>query len=253
MLLAGKKALVTGGKRNIGRGIALALAEAGCDVGINDLERDGEVEETLQLIRDMGREASFFEADISRAVQVASMTSAFVEAFGGIDILVNNPYSGGNQPFLEITEENWDHTLGVCLKGYFLCSQQAARAMVAAGKGGSIVSVSSVHAGAVWQADTCYGVAKAGILRLTRSMAVELGRHRIRCNAILPGYMDVEHEYGSPPPEPQPDDAQPTQRFTPTYRPSTPEEIGRTVVFLCSPGANISGVALPVDGGLLAS
>ena len=167
--------------------------------------------------------------------------------------LVNNPYSGGNQPFLEITEENWDHTLGVCLKGYFLCSQQAARAMVAAGKGGSIVSVSSVHAGAVWQADTCYGVAKAGILRMTRSMAVELGRHRIRCNAILPGYMDVEHEYGSPPPEPQPDDAQPTQRFTPTYRPSTPEEIGRTVVFLCSPGANISGVALPVDGGLLAS
>ena len=100
MLLAGKKALVTGGKRNIGRGIALALAEAGCDVGINDLERDGEVEETLQLIRDMGREASCFEADISRAVQVASMTSAFVEAFGGIDILVNNPYSGDNQPFL---------------------------------------------------------------------------------------------------------------------------------------------------------
>ena len=83
-------------------------------------------------------------------------------------------------------------------------------------------------------------------------MAVELGRHRIRCNAILPGYMDVEHEYGTAPPEPQPDDGQPTQRFTPTYRPSTPEEIGRTVVFLCSPGGNISGVALPVDGGLLA-
>ena len=166
--------------------------------------------------------------------------------------MVNNPYSSSASPFLEISEEVWDRTLDVCLKGYFLCSQTAARAMVNQGRGGCIVSVSSVHADAVWANDTCYGVAKAGILRLTRSMAVELGRHRIRCNAVLPGYMDTTRAYGSPAPVPEPTDAHPS-RSTPTFRPSTPEDIGRAVVFLCSAGANISGVSLPVDGGLLAT
>ncbi len=181
------------------------------------------------------------------------MTDAFVDTFCDIDILVNNPYTSSNGPFLEISEEVWDRTLDVCLKGYFLCSQAAARAMVNQGGGGCIVSVSSVHADAVWANDTCYGVAKAGILRLTRSMAVELGRHGIRCNAVLPGYMDTTRAYGSPAPVAEPTDTHHSRGFTPTFRPSSPEDIGRAVVFLCSAGANISGVSLPVDGGLLAT
>ena len=249
--LLGKKAFVTGGKRRIGRGIALAFAEAGCDVGINDLECDADAEKTLGLIREMGREAECFPGDISDSSQVESMFAAFVERFGQIDILANNPYGGTGQPFLEIGEENWDTNLDVGLKGFFLCSQQAARAMVKRGEGGCIVSTSSVHARRAWNTDTAYGVAKAGILRLTASMAVDLGEHGIRCNAIMPGHMNTDHVFGTPPPEvgSVEDDL---RKQIPLRRRGTPEDIGRAAVFLCSPAAGcITGVSMPVDGGLL--
>ena len=174
--LEGKKAFVTGGKRRIGRGIALAFAEAGCDVGINDLELDEDGEETMRLIREMGRETAFYEADISDSLQVEAMFTSFIEKFGRIDILANNPYGGKGQPFLELTEENWDANLDVGLKGFYLCSQQAARVMVAQGDGGAIVSTSSVHGQRAWKTDAAYGAAKAGVIRLTQSMAVDLYR-----------------------------------------------------------------------------
>ena len=123
------------------------------------------------------------------------MFTAFIARFNRLDILVNNPYAGSGATFLEITEENWDLTLDVCLKGFFLCSQQAARIMVQQGEGGCIVSTSSVHAYRAWPDDTAYGVAKAGVLRLTESMAVDLGPHNIRCNAVMPGHMDLTHVF----------------------------------------------------------
>ena len=188
--LIGKKALGTGGKRRIGRGIALALAEAGADVGINDLQADADGETTQALIRQMGRETDFYAADISDVNQVEEMFQAFLMRFGRIDILVNNPYAGTGQSFLELTEKNWDLNLDVGLKGFFLCSQQAARAMVEQGDGGSIVSTSSVHGMRAWKTDAAYGAAKAGVIRLTKRMAVDLAEHGIRCNAILPGLID---------------------------------------------------------------
>jgi len=251
MQLAGRKALVTGARRSIGRGIAQALARAGCDVGINDLERDADAEETLRLVGEQGRGVEFFQADLARAEQVEGMFAAFVERFERIDILVNNAYWTAHHPFLEIPEEVWDRTVDVSLKGYFLCGQQAARAMVARGGGGCIVNISSVHAHRVWPTDTCYGVAKAGIIRLTQSMAVDLGPYGIRCNAIQPGYMDTGHLFGAA----APDLGSAPERlhgFIPSRRYGTPEDVGRAVVFLCSPAAaNITGVSLPVDGGLL--
>lgn len=181
------------------------------------------------------------------------MFAGFVEHFGGIDILVNNPFYARHQSFLGIDEEEFDRTLGVCLKGYFLCSQEAARRMVDQQRGGSIVSISSVHAQVVWATDTCYGVAKAAILRLNQSMAVELGKHQIRCNVILPGFMDTDHVFGELSPPFDPTLGPPRAHHSPTLRCSTPEEIGRAAVFLSSVAAgNITGVALPVDGGLLA-
>ena len=253
-MLKGKKALVTGGKRSIGRGIVLALAEAGYDLGINDLERDQDVEETLRLVRERGRSAAFFQADIADGVQVQSMIDAFLDYFGRIDVLVNNPYYSNPKPFLDIAEEDWDRTFNVCLKGFFLCSQRAARIMVGQGEGGAITSVSSVHADVVWKGNTCYGVSKAGILRLTRSMAVELGPHGIRCNAVLPGYMDTEHSFGSLAPVAEVTDKHPLFHYTPSFKPSTPEDIGRAVAFLSSPAAgNINGISMPLDGGLLAT
>ena len=250
--LEGKKALVTGGKRRIGRGIALALAEAGCDVGINDLNHDEDGDETLGLVRAMGREAEFFSGDISDKGQVEKLFTDFLSRFGRIDILVNNPYGGTGQPFLELSEENWDANVDIGLKGFFLCSQQAARAMVEQGGGGSIVSTSSVHGARAWEGDTAYGAAKAGVLRLTESMAVDLGVYGIRCNAVLPGHMNTDHIFGQPAPALGSMEGQHASSV-PLSRRGTPEDIGRAVAFLCSSAAGcITGVSLPVDGGLLA-
>src|SRR5690242_16731125 len=120
MELQGKKALVTGSRRGIGRAIALELARAGCDVGLNDIERDSEAERSLSLIAETGRASSFTIADIGRREEVDRLFEEFLSTHGRIDILVNNAFWARNQPFLEIQEEVWDRTLDVCLKGYFL-------------------------------------------------------------------------------------------------------------------------------------
>lgn len=251
MPLSGKKAFITGAQRNIGRGIALALAEAGCAVGIHDIECTEDAEETLFLLKQMGADAEFFAADLRDSKQIAELFNAFVARFGGVDILVNNAYWAAHKPFLEIEEANWDQAMDVCLKSYFLCAQQAAKRMVARGQGGSIVGIASIHAQRVWPTDTCYGVAKVGVIRLGQSMAVDLAAYGIRSNCILPGYMDTEHAFGTAAPA-MGSAAVHTHRHIPTQRYGTPEDIGRAVVFLCGEGAaQITGVALPVDGGFL--
>ncbi|MEE2710080.1 MAG: SDR family oxidoreductase [Gemmatimonadota bacterium] len=251
--LTGKKVLVTGGRRRIGRGIALALAESGADIGINDLKADSDAEMTLKMIHEMGAESDFYPADISDINQVEKMFGEFLSKFGRIDILVNNPYGGAGQDFLELTEENWDANIDIGLKGFFLCSQHAARAMVAQGEGGSIVSTSSVHGARAWKGDTAYGAAKAGVIRLTQSMATDLGQYGIRCNAILPGHMNTDHKFKTPPPEIG-SLSEEHRASVPLQRRGTPEDIGRAAAFLCSPAAAcITGVALPVDGGLLST
>ena len=126
MLVEGKKALITGSGRGIGRGIAQLLAEEGADVGINDLERNEAAEETLKLVGDTGRKASWHQADVSSADGINRMIDEFIDAHGRIDIMVNNAVSTHDKPFLEITEEAWDLELAIALKGYFLCSQRAA-------------------------------------------------------------------------------------------------------------------------------
>lgn len=250
MDLSGKKALVTGARRSIGRGIAEALAEAGCDVGINDIERDDDAEETLRRVRACGAMTEYFQADVSDAAHVDRMFDAFTERFGRIDILVNNVYWAKHTAFLDIDRDVWNRTLDVCLTGYFLCSQVAARKMVDQGEGGSILHISSIHSRRVWPTDMAYGVAKAGIDRLTEGMAVDLGPYGIRVNAILPGYVDIDHVYGTAMPE---NSLSPERRrFIPAGRYATPEDIGRAVVFFASDSAsNITGTTLPVDGGFL--
>ncbi len=130
MLLEGKKALITGSRRGIGRGIAALLAREGADVGINDIERDQAAEDTLELVRAEGRNASWHHADIADSEQVRRMFSEFVAEHGHIDILVNNAVASIKKPFLDIAERDWDFEVGNALKGYFLCSQRAAHEMV---------------------------------------------------------------------------------------------------------------------------
>ena len=181
------------------------------------------------------------------------MFEAFLTHFGHIDILVNNAYASHRQHFLEIDEAEWDHTLGVSLKGAFLCARAAARSMVAANRPGNIINIGSVHGHRSWANATCYGVAKAGMQRMTENMAIDLGEYGIRCNAVLPGMTDVRHHFGDEPPA-NGSIRESLFEAVPLRRSTTPEEIGRAVTFLCSPAASgITGTSLPIDGGMLVS
>jgi NAD(P)-dependent dehydrogenase (short-subunit alcohol dehydrogenase family) len=253
MDLQGKKALVTGSRRGIGRGIALALARAGCDIGLNDIERDAEAEKTLSLLAETGRKSTFTVADTARGAEVERLFDAFLEAHSRIDILVNNAYWAENRPFLEITEEIWDRTMAVCVKGYFLCARRAAQEMARQGGGGSIVSISSVHAYRAWPNDTAYGVAKAAVVRMTMSMTRDLAGTGIRCNAIAPGWIDSRVL----PPEREAERGvrgygDEALHSIPSRRIGLPEDIAGAVLFLCSPlGAYVNGTCLVADGGFL--
>jgi NAD(P)-dependent dehydrogenase (short-subunit alcohol dehydrogenase family) len=251
--LAGKKALVTGSRRGIGRGIALALARAGCDIGLNDIERDAEADKTIALIGEAGRRATFTVADTASGAEVERLVDQFLSEHGRIDILVNNAYWAENRPFLEITEEIWDRTLDVCVKGYFLCARRAAAEMARQGGGGSIVSIASVHAYRAWPNDTAYGVAKAAVVRMMMSMALDLAGTGIRCNAVAPGWIDSRVL----PPERESERGvrgygDYALASIPSRRIGLPEDIANAVLFLCSPLADyVNGACLTVDGGFL--
>ena len=254
MLVEGKKALITGSGRGIGRGIAQLLAQEGADVGINDLERNDAAEETLTMVGQAGGQVSWHQADVSDAAQINRMIDEFVETHGRIDILVNNAVVNRAKPFLEITEEDWDFQLAVALKGYFLCSQRAAREMVAQGEGGRIICISSVHAQRAWKGDLVYGVCKAGLLRMVRTIALDLHGHNINANCILPGYIDArvlpadqEHLRGT-------GEFDYTWPWVPSNRTGLPLDIAKAVLFLSSSLSDyVNGESITVDGGLLVS
>ncbi len=168
MRLAGKVALVTGAQQGIGRAIALAMAGEGADVGLNFLDDPGAAERVAGEIRGRGRKVLTVKGDVAQARDVQALVAAVTGGLGPPDILVNNAGVFPRAAFLELTEREWDHVLGVNLKGGFLCAQAVARAMVAAGRPGAIVNISSsairgdargVH----------YSASKAGVLGMTRS------------------------------------------------------------------------------------
>src|SRR5262250_919273 len=245
MRLSGKVALVTGAQQGIGRAIALAMAGEGADVGVNFLDDAAAAERAAAEVRRLGRKATTVRADVGRAEDVAAMLAAVTAAIGPPDILVNNAGVFPRSPFLELTEREWDHVLGVNLKGGFLCAQAAARAMVAAGRPGAIVNISSsavrgdprgVH----------YSASKAGVIGLTRSMALALAPHRIRVNAIAPGLTDTaQPRYGNT-------EEQIAARAleVPLGRMAQPEEIARVAVFLASDEASaMTGAVVHANGG----
>lgn len=248
--LSGEVALVTGGKRGIGREIAVTLASAGADVAIcTRVVEDGGLEAVVKEIQALGRRSIGIQADTSRKSDVDRMVKEVIEQFGHIDILVNNAGVLIMAPFLETPEDIWNKHMDINLKGYFLVSQAVARKMIERKKG-CIINIASDLAFKAIPGMSAYCVSKAGIIMLTRSLAQELGRYGIRVNAIAPGLVKTEL---SRPNWSNPDFMKFMESITPLGRIGEPDEIAEAALFLASNASKyISGSTILVNGGGLA-
>jgi NAD(P)-dependent dehydrogenase (short-subunit alcohol dehydrogenase family) len=237
--LEGKVAIVTGAGGGIGRGIAERFAQEGARVVVNDVNADG----AQQVADAIGGRA--IVADVSSSADVERLFATTIAELGGVHVLVNNAgLIDVERHFLEADEAWWDRVIAVNLKGQFLCAHRAAQWMARNG-GGAIVNMSSGGARAAHRGMVAYDASKGGVEAMTRAMALDLGPYGIRVNAIAPGSIDVR---GFTPAE-----AAEKGETIPLGRVGTPEDIAGPVVFLASDDARyVTGVAISVDGGLIA-
>jgi NAD(P)-dependent dehydrogenase (short-subunit alcohol dehydrogenase family) len=245
--LTGKVALVTGAgsQKGFGKGIAIGLAKEGCDVVAADIDLEG-AERTAATIQDLGRKALAMKVDIANADQVNEMVKTVLARFRKIDVLVNNAGSASpSKPFWEKSEADWDWDINVNLKGAMNCTKAVIGQMVVK-KSGKIINISSVAAKMGAPFSGSYAAAKAGVIGLTKSLALEVSHLGVNVNCIAPG-LGLTNFVKNDPPE-LIDSL--TER-TPTKRTTTPEDIANMVAFLASDvSGNIVGQTFSVDGGL---
>jgi len=246
-----KIAIVTGARRGMGKTHALILAKAGAKVVVSDISLE-DCEKVVEEIKKEGGEALAIKCDVSKKKEVDEMIEKTIEKFGKVDILVNNAGICQFKPFLELTEEEWERTLDINLKGYFFCAQAAAREM-AKQKSGVIVNIASVVMGQIGMGMAGlahYSASKGGIVALTKTLALELAPLGIRVNAISPGVIDTPM-VASVKLDPKATEGILAQ--IPLRRMGRPEEISNTVLFLASDESSyITGATIVVDGGWLA-
>lgn len=253
--LQGKVALVTGGARGIGRGIALTLAAEGARVAVNYVNNADAAEDVVREIRKQGGDAEAIGADVGVYEQAQRLVAATLERFGRIDVLVNNAGIVNRQSILDVSLEDWDRVVHTNFYGCFHCSQLVGRHMVARGGGGKIVNISSIH-GRVAKANMGpYCSTKAAIDMFSKQLAVELAPHKINVNAVASGTISTDINiplYKSTEP------ADIALRLAVLARIpwgviGEPEDIGRAVAFLASDAARyVTGAVLYVDGGYTA-
>ena len=249
--LSGKKALVTGGSRGIGKGIVLALATQGAAVAINYHSQAEAAEAVVSQIKQMGRESFSLQADVSSSEAVRKMFAGIKEKWAKLDILVNNAGILQFAPFEELTEEQWDQLMAVNLKGQFLCSQEAVKLMTAGSKIINIASIASGGVGVGFSNISHYTASKGGVVALTENMAVDLAKKGINVNAIGPGVIESDMTKDM-----LADEKTKQGLMTRILKGRTgkPADIGAAAAFLASDEADyITGTVIYVDGGWLAS
>ena len=240
-------AVVTGSESGIGRAVAVALAEAGFDVGITVHRDAAHGQQTADEVRRTGRRAETAALDLTRLPQAADVLDDLADRLGGIGVLVNCAGTGITTPMLDISYDDWRQVLAVDLDGPFLLSQRAARRMIAAGRGGRIINITSVHETAPRVGAGAYCAAKGGLGMLTKVMAQELGEHGITVNSVAPG------EIATPMTGQEDENPRTVGRpGVPLGRPGDAREVAAVVAFLAGDGAAyVTGASWPVDGGML--
>jgi len=251
--LTGKVALVTGGSRGLGRGIALGLANAGADVAICSRTEET-VRNAAAEIEDLGRKSLPIKADVSKVADINRMVAEVMDEFGHIDILVNAAGLNIRMPAVQYTEEQWDFILGANLKGTFFCCQAVAKVMIkpegTLQNKGKIINIGSLTSGIGLPTVAPYAASKGGVLQLTKTLAIEWAKYNINVNAIGPGFHQTDL---TQPLFSNPEWTERLLTMLPIERPGTSEDLIGAAVFLASDASDyMTGQIIYVDGGFLA-
>lgn len=259
--LTGKVAVVTGGGGGIGHAVAIGLAQAGADIVIAEIE-PSRCEETAERVREAGRRALPCVTDMMDGTAIRAMVAAADAEFGRIDILVNNAGGTACRPFLTTSERSWQRHIDLNLMSMLHATHAAAPIMIRGGRGGAIINVTSIEGSRAAPFFAVYAACKAGMISFTRTMALELGEHGIRVNAIAPDQTVSPGTRGNRSGPVDPDswtvlsdgEMAAIEGLVPLGRTGVDTECGDVAVFLASEmSAYVSGVVLPVDGGTWAS
>ena len=240
MKLKNRVAIVTGARRGIGRAIAETYAKSGANLTLVDID-SSELREVADKVGEIGRIALPFKADITNKEELNRMVAATLQQFGKVDILVNNAGIAVMKPFLELSEQDISNQIDVNLKGSFFCTQAVLPHMINRHYG-KVINISSIAALAGLAKQSAYSASKAGIIALTKCLAMEMGQHNINVNAIAPGSIETEMTRGLHQPK--------LMDILPIKRMGSTQDVAEAALYLASSQADyVTGTTLLVDGG----